>query len=222
VDVALLYDARQASNFDKNFCKVAEFYGLACQRIAMDTTTLLADLLRDGGNHYVKLIGVSADTLRADLFSTAEQDLLRQLVTSAGVHLYIGKLNDRHNLSLIQQLTNQALLRVTKPADSRRNWVVSPSAPEVVQEFGGLTLSGGSSAQADTVADGQLGFTLQLPAHASAEVAIRYQSPEPAMLLAAQAAPSDVENLHQPNAPVDDFDREEEPTHLIYLPVVCH
>jgi hypothetical protein len=149
VDVALLYDARQVSNFDKNFCKIAEFYGLVCQRIAMDATTLSTELLRDAGNHYVKLIGISADTLRADLFSTAEQDLLRQLVTSAGVHLYIGKLNDRHNLSLIQQLTNQALLRVTKPADSRRNWVVSPSAPEVVQEFGGLTLSGGSSAQAD-------------------------------------------------------------------------
>ena len=64
--VLLLYDSTRVSNFDINFCKIAEYYGLKCKKIALDTGALTEDLLRDSQGNFFKLIGISADTLLAD------------------------------------------------------------------------------------------------------------------------------------------------------------
>lgn len=62
-DVLLLYDSTRASNFDTNLCRIAEYYGLLCKRIALDATDLTDELLRDAQGDYFKLVGIGADTL---------------------------------------------------------------------------------------------------------------------------------------------------------------
>ena len=150
-DVLLLYDRSRPDNFDVNFCSAAQFYGLLCRRVALDSTKLSSETLRDGQGQPYKLVGISARTLlRPDSPVTIQQlGVLKSAVERDGVYLVIGKVDSRSNSALLDRLTDGAITQVTKPKDSHRDWFVASTAPEVTRQFTGQVISETKGLQLD-------------------------------------------------------------------------
>lgn len=142
-DVLLLYDSTRVTNFDINFCKVAEYYGLLCLKVALDTTGLTDELLQDAQGNYFKLVGISADTLlRApSLLTNDEMSIIKSSIETGGVNLLVSKVHEHLDAAVLAELTNGAVLGATKPQDSTRDWSVSSAAPEITREFTGQVIS---------------------------------------------------------------------------------
>jgi hypothetical protein len=142
-DVLLLYNSNRLTNFDVNFCKIAEYYGLLCKRIDLNETVLIDDLLHDGQGNNFKLVGISANTFLSYPVLLDEQELnvLRSGIEIDGANLLISKLSlGLHPGSLIT-LTDGAIQGATKPLDSHRDWIVSSLAPEITREFTGQVIN---------------------------------------------------------------------------------
>jgi hypothetical protein len=147
-DVLLLFSSIHPNNFDINFCKLAEFYGLLCKRIDLDSTKLTDALLRDTLGSYFRLIGLSASNLQqgADILNKNEMITLRSAIEIGGANLLISNINDYSITPSLLELTTGALLGVTRPQDNRRDWVVSTAAPEITFEFTGQIITSTTSA----------------------------------------------------------------------------
>jgi hypothetical protein len=150
-DVLLLYDSAHPSDFDINFCKIAEFYGLLCKRVALDTTELADDVLRDAQGDYFKLIGVSASTLLQSppLLMNDELAIVLSAVEAGGINLFVSKMNDELESTILVGLTDGAVLGATMPEDSSREWLVSSAAPEIMREFTSQVVSTDLETQGD-------------------------------------------------------------------------
>ena len=100
--VLLLYDSTRVSNFDINFCKIAEYYGLKCKKIALDSSTLTEDLLRDNQGDFYKLIGIGVDTLLGDqpLLKNDQIALVKSAVETGGANLFVAKVHSQLNPSV--------------------------------------------------------------------------------------------------------------------------
>ena len=142
-DVLLLYDATSVSDFDTNFCKIAEYYGLLCKKIALDARDLTDELLREPQGDYFKLVGIGADTLlqSPSLLTNGELSTIQAAIETGGVNLLVSKMNDDLDPTALVELTDGAVLGATKPQDSSRNWFVSSAAPEITREFTGQVIS---------------------------------------------------------------------------------
>lgn len=141
--VLLLYDSTRVSTFDINFCKIAEYYGLKCKKIALDTSALTEDLLRDSQGNFFKLVGISAGTLLADqpLLENDQTALIKSAVETGGANLFVAKVHSQLNPNLLTVLTDGAIVGVTKPQDSTfRDWSISTAAPEITREFTGQVI----------------------------------------------------------------------------------
>lgn len=142
--VLLLYDSGHIGNFDTNFCKIAVYYGLLCKRVALNTTGLTDAILRDNRGNYFKFIGISANTLLGQRVVLKKEglDLLKSVVDKNGAGLFVGKVRDNLNISPLTALTDGAIVGATKsPTTLHKEWVVSPSAPEITGAFTGQVIS---------------------------------------------------------------------------------
>jgi hypothetical protein len=151
-DVLLLYSSSHPSNFDINFCKLAEFYGLLSKRVDLDGTELTDGLLRDAQGGYYKLIGVSASTLQRSPHALNKNEIanLKAAIEAGGANLMVSNIDDKSVSPSLTELTAGALLGVTRPEDNHRDWIVSTAAPEITLEFTGQVITSTSSApQAD-------------------------------------------------------------------------
>jgi hypothetical protein len=153
-DVLLLYDSTRVSDFDVNFCKVAEYYGLLCKKVALDATDLADELLRDEQGDYFRLVGVGADTLLQGPSRLTDDELgiIQTAIETEGVNLLVSKMNDDLDPTVLVELTDGAVLGATKPQDSSRDWYVSSAAPEITREFSGQVISSTSTAPQDDFA----------------------------------------------------------------------
>jgi hypothetical protein len=143
-NVLLLYDSTQVSNFDIVFCKIAEYYGLKCKKIALDTSALTEDLLRDSQGDFYKLIGIGAGTLLADrpLLKNDQIALIKSAVEIGGANLFVGKINTQLDPGVLTLLTDGAIIGVTQPPKApHKEWLVSASAPEITEMFTGQVIS---------------------------------------------------------------------------------
>lgn len=142
-DVLLLYDSNRVSNFDINLCKIAEYYGLLCRKVALNATDLTDELLRDTQGNYFKLVGISADTLLGypSLLTYDEKAIIKSSIETGGINLLVSKMNDDLDPTVLAELTEGAVLGVTKPQDSSRDWFVSSAAPEITREFTGQVIT---------------------------------------------------------------------------------
>ena len=132
--VLLLYDSTRVSNFDINFCKIAEYYGLTCKKLALDTSALTEDLLRDTQGDFYKLIGIGADTLMADrpLLKNDQIALIKSAVETGGANLFVAKVHSQPNLNVLTGLTDGAVVGVSKAQDGKfRDWSISTAAPRL-------------------------------------------------------------------------------------------
>jgi len=148
-DVLLLYDSNRVSNFDINLCKIAEYYGLLCKKVALNATDLTDELLRDTQGNYFKLVGISADTLLGypSLLTYDEKAIIKSSIETGGINLLVSKMNDDLDPTVLAELTEGAVLGVTKPQDSSRDWFVSSAAPEITREFTGQVITSTWTAQ---------------------------------------------------------------------------
>lgn len=156
-DVLLLYDSAADRNFDINFCKLADYYGVKCKRVDLKNFSLTDDLLRDAHGSYFKLIGISARTLETPaLISVDELDLLKQSVKIGGATLLVAELVGEDELESypnLESLTDKAVLGVKKPDDSSADWYVSDQMPELTSVFTGRVISCTEIAQSDYAID---------------------------------------------------------------------
>lgn len=151
--VLLLYDSSHPTNFDFNFCKIAEYYGLLCKRVALDTSALTDGLLRDKEGNYFKLTGISADTLLKEppLLKKDGITLIKSALERAGASLFVGKVRADLNTSTLMDLTDGAIVGATKPpAALHKEWIVSASAPEITGAFSGQVISYTNSPKYET------------------------------------------------------------------------
>ena len=146
-DALLLYETTDKSNFDTNFCKVAEYYGLLCRKVALDAVQLTEELLLDKQGSYFGLVGVSADTLcrEPSLLASEERGIIKSAVKMGGVSLLVSELRSHHDTAALAELTEAAVLGATEPQDSRRDWFVSSTTPEITREFTGQVISATST-----------------------------------------------------------------------------
>jgi hypothetical protein len=144
-DVVLLYDAARISNFDVNFCKIAEYYGALCRKVALNTTNLTLELFQDSGGEALSLIGISAGTLLRDspmLVTGEELKILKTTIEVSGTNLLVSDLQYVFSDSVrLLSLTNGALSGATKPEDAQRDWFISSLAPEITREFTGRIIT---------------------------------------------------------------------------------
>lgn len=134
-DVLLLSDASEPTNFDINFCKIATYYGLLCKAFDLGRNTLVEDAVKDESGAYFRLIGMSAAHL--SLLSPEELDLLMGSVIEKGGTLLLYEVTNQTDAAVLNRLTGGAVIDVTRPRDSVRDWTVTSEASEVTQEFSG-------------------------------------------------------------------------------------
>jgi hypothetical protein len=146
-DVLLLYDSTRISNFDINFCKIAEYYGLLCKWIPLNDTYLTDELLRDKQGNYFKLVGINAVTLLnyPQLMNLYEIAVLRSAIETGGIDLLISKFNEELDPNLLINLTDGVVQGVSKPLDMNRDWIVSSAAPDITREFTGQFIASSSN-----------------------------------------------------------------------------
>ena len=146
-DVLLLYDSNRPSNFSVNFCKIAEFYGLICKRLALDATDLTAESLRDAHGAYFRLVGLDASVLLpgSDLLSAAEIAILKSAIDTGWAKVLISKITPHIDATLLSDLTGGAVLGVVGLEGAQHHWIVSSAAPEVTREFTGQVISSPSA-----------------------------------------------------------------------------
>ena len=142
-DLLLLYDSNIINSFDESFCQIAAFYGLRCKQIDLQTTQLTDEVLRDTNGERFKLIGVSANTLfkTPRMLSFKELNLLNEALESGETVLYVGNLDSRLNLSLLEYLTDNAITADIYPEERAETWFFSDAAPEITAEFTGYEIS---------------------------------------------------------------------------------
>lgn len=147
-DILLLYSSDHPSNFDTNFCKIAEFYGLLCKRIDLEGTELTDSILHDALGAYFRLIGIRAYTLQEipGLLTEDEIAVLEAAIESGSSNLLVSNINDQTLGLTMAELTGNALQEVTLPKDSQRDWIVSMAAPEITQQFTGQIITSTTSA----------------------------------------------------------------------------
>jgi hypothetical protein len=142
-DVLLLFDSAHPTSFDKNLCRLAEYYGLVCAKLDLRTTPLADGLLRDGNGEYFKLVGTSASVLLGDssLLSEEEVALIRGAVETSGVHLLVSNVRDDLDFARLSELTGGTVVGATKLPYSMDGWQVSSTAPEITRELTGQVIS---------------------------------------------------------------------------------
>lgn len=147
-DLLLLFSSEYSGPFDFNYCKIAEFYGLLCKKIDLDNTEITEGLLRDGLGNYYKLIGLDANILqqKPGLLTENEMSLLKTAVSTGGANMIISNLSEQSGGSSLTELTDGAILKVTVPKDSHRDWNISTVAPEITREFTGQVITSTTSA----------------------------------------------------------------------------
>lgn len=139
-DLLVLYDSSQPTEFDPYFCALASFYGLLCKEVAINQTPLTPDLLRDGEGNYFKLIAASAAILNSESFDQEEIESLEEAIVNGGTHLFVAKPDNRQDLTVLQMLTQNALLSVAQVQDDTNDWHISAEASAVTKAFSGLTI----------------------------------------------------------------------------------
>jgi hypothetical protein len=141
-DVLLLYDSNQLGSFDINFCKIAEYYGLLCKMLALDSTEITDRLLRDQEGNYFKLIGISATTLLKQpvLLSEKEITTIKSAISIGGANLLVSQVNASLDTTLLSSLTDGAVTGVMRLDNSRRFWSVS-DVPDIAHQFSGQMVS---------------------------------------------------------------------------------
>lgn len=140
----LLYDSTHVTNFDTNFCKIAEYYGLICKKVDLNAGNLSDQTLVGRRGHYFKLIGISADTLlrQQPVLKSDGVAAIKSAVEKNGVGLFVGKVKGTLSTSLLTDLTDGGIVGVTKPPIvPHKEWIVSSSAPEITQAFTGQVIS---------------------------------------------------------------------------------
>ncbi|MEI6289361.1 MAG: hypothetical protein WCP19_02915 [Chloroflexota bacterium] len=137
-DALLLADSSQPGAFDTNFCKIAEFYGLKYKIIALDTSTLADDQLRDPNGNYYKLIAISARNFfrQPALLSEAELKDIRSAVKKGGVNFYISQLDESMDISMLAPLTDTSISGIKHVSSQTMGWNVSDT-PEIAYQFAG-------------------------------------------------------------------------------------
>jgi hypothetical protein len=147
-DAVLLYDSAHSVNSDVNFCALVQYYGLECKKIALDKGDLTEQALKDVDGKYLKLIGIAGDTLlsKSPLLSADELRLVRGALQTSGVHLLVSGVHADLDPSPLAQLTQAAILGVSQPKDSRRDWTISSEQAEITREFTGQTITSGTAA----------------------------------------------------------------------------
>lgn len=133
-DVLLLYNSTRPTNFDVNFCKIAEYYGLLCKQFDLMGNLTPADL-QDSSGQTFKLIGISATDFPQ--LSDPEIALLQSAVSADGANLLIYEVGPSVDRSVLSALTNGKMIGAIASHDSVRDWTVTTTAPEVTREFSG-------------------------------------------------------------------------------------
>jgi hypothetical protein len=146
-DVLVLCDSTRVDNFEINFCKMAEYYGLLCKKVALDNTDLTDQLLRDTQGNYFKLVGISATTLLGSpsLLTNDELDVIQAAIETGGLNLLVSKMHEELDPAILVDLTDGAVLGVTTPQDASRDWLIASSAPAITREFTGQVISSTST-----------------------------------------------------------------------------
>ena len=142
-DVLLLYDSTRETIFDINFCKIAEYYGLVCKRIALNTTILTDELLRDEDGNYLNLIGMSTGTFLTypAPLNNDELVILRSAIERGGVHLLLSKIHGVIDSNLLVTITDGIVQGFSRPQDTKKDWIISSELPQITREFTGVVIS---------------------------------------------------------------------------------
>lgn len=149
-DVALLFDSQHVSDFDINFCKLAQYYGLLCKIIPLDSVELSDALLRDGEGNHFKLIGMGGETIlrKPSLLDADEIRVLTSAVKS-GSHLLISKLRPSLDKATVEQLTDGVIVGIEPVREPRQSWNISSVEPAITRQFTGQVLEAPSSSHSD-------------------------------------------------------------------------
>jgi len=141
-DTALLTTSLQG-NYDINFRKLCEYYGLRCKVINLSTITLTDSLLRDESGEYLKAVLINDHTLENPAYPDSNEiEILKNGVEIGGISLFIfieEITNSRE--SLLKKLTDNVITGAIYPADSSTDYIISDSFPEITREFTGLKLA---------------------------------------------------------------------------------
>jgi hypothetical protein len=145
-DVLLLYDSTHVTSFDINFCKIAEYYGLLCRRIALDAMDLTDGLLRDARGDHFKLVGISAGTLLQSppLITDDELGIVQSAIETGGVNLLVSNVTGGLDPTRLAELTAGEALGAVKPVGPIIECSVSSAAPEITREFTGQVVRTGT------------------------------------------------------------------------------
>ncbi len=137
-DAVLLYDSNRPDSFDINFCEIAQFYGVLCKMIALDTTDLTDAQLRDQNGNYFELIGISARNFlsQPSLLSDAELQIIRSMVNTAGAVLFVSNTDPSMDISTLTKLTEGTIIGVNHVNSPIMGWNIS-NKPEITQQFAG-------------------------------------------------------------------------------------
>jgi len=141
-DTALLTTSLQG-NYDINFQKLCEYYGLRCKAIDLSIITLTDSLLRDESGEYLKAVFISGHTLENCAYlDSNEIEILENGVEIGGINLFIfiKEITSGHQ-SVLKKLTDNVITGAIYPRDSSTDYIISDSFPEITQEFTGLKLS---------------------------------------------------------------------------------
>ena len=89
---ALLLQTSTKTPSDNGFEKVLRFYGLKRLNVDLGKTAVTDALLRDETGAYYPSVFIDGSNLTPALLSSGELQVLRNAITSGGVHLYVGAL----------------------------------------------------------------------------------------------------------------------------------
>ncbi len=143
-DALLLYDAGNPYYPDANFKKVAEYYGLRWASVDLASTQLTDDLLRDEAGQYYPTIGIVAANLAVYLDSD-EVAILETAIDQHNVNLLVMRERSYYDHSNLDELTDGEVTGVMYPTDTRRDYLISTSQPDILRELSGLTLAGSNN-----------------------------------------------------------------------------
>lgn len=134
-DVLLLYSAEHPLDFDINFCRIAEFLGLICKEIDLDSTTLTDEFLRDSNGDYFRLIGIAGENFLRKRVNSEERALIRSLLENNGINLVLSDISEYRDPAALVEFTKGAVTGYADAHDAQRIWFISSKAPEITKEL---------------------------------------------------------------------------------------
>jgi|GEM_PF-6152473 len=124
---------------DVGFEKVSLFYGIKLATVNVATTTLTPSLLKDEAGANYSMIFIDAATLNTQL-TVDELVLLESAVDTGASHLFVSTLRTNSSAA-VSELTDGEILGSSDVADTKKDYRITTSAPDVSRELSGHTVS---------------------------------------------------------------------------------